>query len=83
MTVRGKVKGNVVMLEKGASLPDGARVEIRIVKAAKSRKKSGTNVERPEPWKTLLKFAGFAKGLPSDFAENHDHYIHGTPKRTR
>jgi hypothetical protein len=21
-------------------------------------------------------------GLPSDFAENHDHYIHGLPKRT-
>ena len=24
---------------------------------------------------------GIAKGLPSDFAENHDHYIHGRPKK--
>lgn len=29
----------------------------------------------------LLKFAGKAVGLPADFAEQHDHYIHGTPKR--
>ena len=29
----------------------------------------------------LLSFAGAAgPGLPVDFAEKHDHYIHGTPK---
>jgi hypothetical protein len=28
----------------------------------------------------LTKWAGKAEGLPSDFSENHDHYIHGTPK---
>jgi hypothetical protein len=31
--------------------------------------------------KRLMKFAGSAKGLPKDMARNHDHYIHGTPKR--
>ena len=29
----------------------------------------------------LLKHAGTPTGLPSDLAEQHDHYIHGTPKR--
>lgn len=29
----------------------------------------------------LLSLAGLAKGLPRDFARNHDHYLHGTPKR--
>jgi hypothetical protein len=24
---------------------------------------------------------GAVDGLPPDFAKNHDHYIHGTPKR--
>jgi hypothetical protein len=24
---------------------------------------------------------GAADGLPEDLAENHDHYIHGAPKR--
>jgi hypothetical protein len=28
----------------------------------------------------LLKFAGRAKDLPPDIAENHDHYLHGHPK---
>jgi hypothetical protein len=30
---------------------------------------------------SLLSVAGKAVGLPSDLAENHDHYLHGTPKR--
>ena len=29
----------------------------------------------------LLSFAGKAKGLPGDVAENHDHYLYGTPKK--
>lgn len=29
----------------------------------------------------LLKWAGQAKGLPPDLAQNHDHYLHGTPKQ--
>jgi hypothetical protein len=28
-----------------------------------------------------LEVAGTAEGLPPDFAAEHDHYIHGTPKR--
>ena len=31
--------------------------------------------------KKLLALAGTAKGLPEDFAANHDHYLHGLPKR--
>ena len=29
----------------------------------------------------LKKFAGAVRGLPSDMARNHDHYLHGRPKR--
>ena len=29
----------------------------------------------------LLEVAGTAQGLPSDLAQNHDHYLHGTPRR--
>jgi hypothetical protein len=28
----------------------------------------------------LLEVAGSVPGLPSDFAQNHDHYLHGAPK---
>ncbi len=40
--------------------------------------------EQPEP-KSLAEryaaFIGIIDGLPSDMAEEHDHYIHGTPRR--
>jgi len=29
----------------------------------------------------LKEFAGVAQGLPSDMARNHDHYLHGRPKK--
>jgi hypothetical protein len=29
----------------------------------------------------LLELAGTAEGLPADFAHNHDHYLHGAPRR--
>jgi hypothetical protein len=29
----------------------------------------------------LMKFAGKLEGLPSDPARNHDHYLHGVPKK--
>ena len=33
-------------------------------------------------WSLLGKWAGKADGLPADLAENHDHYLHGAPKKT-
>lgn len=29
---------------------------------------------------SLLPLAGTVEGLPPDFAMNHDHYLHGTPR---
>ena len=29
----------------------------------------------------LLEVAGTIEGLPSDYAQNHDHYLHGLPRR--
>ncbi len=38
--------------------------------------------EVPVRWgEALLEIAGTAEGLPPDFAENHDHYLHGAPKQ--
>ncbi len=32
-------------------------------------------------WNLLGKWAGKADGLPADLAENHDHYLHGAPRK--
>ena len=69
MEYKGKVAGGVVVPEHGASLPEGADVRIKLVEP------------RSTVGQRLLKFAGKARGLPRDMAENHDHYLHGQPKR--
>lgn len=66
MTYKGKVKGGVVVLDQGISLADGS--EVRIEPVAPPVDTLG---------KRLMKYAGILKDLPSDMAENHDHYIHG------
>jgi predicted DNA-binding antitoxin AbrB/MazE fold protein len=67
-TVEGVVKNGVVVPGQPINVPDGTRVQIAIQDA-----------EAPHAW--MLKFAGVASDLPPDFADQHDHYIHGTPKR--
>ena len=69
MTYRGKIKGGVVVLEEGVSLPEGTDVQVEPAP------------EKPT-WAEVFKdVIGKAKGLPSDAARNHDHYLYGTPKR--
>jgi hypothetical protein len=56
-------------------VPDGTRVEI-------TRQEQATEEGAGKPTLAfLLKYAGCMPDLPADFAEQHDHYIHGTPKR--
>ena len=74
MTFRGRMKNGVVILEDKPTLSDGTIVQIQPVKKSTARKRSTLG-------QRLTKFAGTAKGLPRDMARNHDHYIHGTPKK--
>jgi hypothetical protein len=72
MTYRGRVKNGVIVLDEPVCLPDGAEVEV-----------SPANEEPPGPtWGEVFKdLIGKAEGLPVDMARNHDHYLHGAPKR--
>ena len=77
MELRGRVKDGVVHFNDPAGLPDGTEVRVEPVKRSAKRKKT----ENLTLSQKLLRLAGKAKGLPPDFAYNHDHYIHGTPKK--
>ena len=68
MELEGTVHNGVIVVEGESPLPEGAKVKVVI--PAES-----TLGER------LRKFKGVAQDLPADLAENHDHYLHGTPKR--
>ena len=76
MVYRGHVKGRVVVIEEGAELPEGMEVRIEPVAPA---------VESPVARRTLAEqFAdviGTVPELPTDMAAQHDHYLHGAPKR--
>jgi hypothetical protein len=77
MTVRGKVQGGVIVPEAGSTLPEGTDVVITTVEDP------GTQPPpRPDTLSArLMKYAGALSGLPKDLASNHDHYIHGTPRK--
>ena len=74
MTVRGHILNGTVVLDEPVKLPDGTSVEVEV------RALEGAD-ETPSIWDKLKKYSGAVKGLPPDMARNHDHYIHGTPRR--
>ena len=61
-----------------AELPKLNPDEFRLVKAIVD---DLAKVRRQTVGDALLEVAGTAEGLPSDMARNHDHYLHGTPRR--
>ncbi len=76
MRLEGTVHDGVIVLNEPERLPEGAVVEFE-VKAITAATRSG---RKPTLAERLLKHAGTVPDLPSDLAEQHDHYIHGTPK---
>jgi hypothetical protein len=75
MEYNGQVRGGVVIF-KDEKPPEGATVRVEVVGESTS-----AGGQAGELWSKLLEVAGTVEGLPSDMAEQHDHYIHGTPKR--
>lgn len=77
MNYDGVVHDGKVVFRIGDAMPEGTAVRATIVPVEAPKAAAG-----PEPTlKSLLRLAGALKGMPSDFAMQHDHYIHGTPKR--
>jgi hypothetical protein len=74
MELEGTVRNGVVVAERPELLPEGAKVKV-LVQASEALPLKPTLAER------MLKHAGTVPGLPQDMAQQHDHYIHGTPKR--
>jgi hypothetical protein len=78
VTYRGKYKNGTVVLPKGVNIPEGAEVEVTPV----GKTSDGKDTESDSSFYQRYKeFIGVLDGLPSDLAENHDHYLYGTPKR--
>lgn len=68
MSFVGKVTKGAIVIPPGVNLPEGAPVRVEPLKEETLAKR-------------LKSVIGSVQGLPPDFADNHDHYIHGTPKK--
>lgn len=71
MTVRGTVRDGIIVLDKAIQLPNGTEVEVIVPDEADSK----------PTLLGLLELAGAVNDLPTDMARNHDHYLHGQPKK--
>lgn len=71
-TCAGVIRGGKVHVRRAIDLPDRTRVKVVPEISPESA---------PTSWgRAMLRLAGKAKGLPPDFARQHDHYIYGVPK---
>ena len=75
MSFTATVENDTIKLPPGFHLPDGTRVAVEPVI------EPNAETEMPTLYEVFKDFIGKAEGLPEDFAAEHDHYIHGTPKR--
>ena len=73
MVYRGDVKGGVVVLDAKVDLPEGAEVKVEPLLPPSGK----TLAER------LGDLIGSVPDLPSDMADQHDHYLHGRPSDER
>jgi hypothetical protein len=79
MTYQGHFQNGVIVLDDAAILPDGVKVRVEILPSDVAR------IEPPSKPRTHYEhyqsIIGIFDDLPTDFAAQHDHYIHGTPKK--
>jgi hypothetical protein len=83
-TYTGEIRNGVVVFDPGAALPEGTKVRIEPV----DRIEALTSIPGSDPvagTRSMLlawarKAEEIAPPLPSDLAENHDHYAHGKPR---
>ena len=72
-TILGQVQNGVIVLDEGnPPWPEGTRLQVQPI----DMEKALDDLSRD-----LRALAGTVEGLPEDYAENIDHYLHGQPKR--
>ncbi len=76
MVYLGKVKNGVVVLENGTRLPDGT--DVRVEPFSRDERAAAEGPTLAEQFADII---GTVPELPADMAAQHDHYLHGAPKR--
>ena len=78
MPYRGHIENGTVVFDEATEIAEGAVVSVEVLQQRGVQRKEDMSVSDYDRLESLI---GRAEGLPPDFAENHDHYIHGQPKQ--
>ena len=62
---------------KKLSREELAQVDLKLHELLEETRRTGG----PSWGQALMEVAGTVEDLPADYAENHDHYLHGQPRR--
>ena len=76
MSLEGRIHEGTVIFDAPVSLPEGTRVRVEPVNV-----QTDASVDGQSMLEILGDVVGSIDDLPSDLAEQHDHYLYGTPKR--
>jgi len=87
MTIEAYVENGQIVLPGPLELPNGTKVQVSVGSKLEATDLRTTDLRATEAKRKtinerLSNVIGQAQGLPADFAENHDHYLHGTAKKT-
>lgn len=77
MSYEGTVRNGVIVPDNGAELPEGTIVRFEAVATSEAQVAPSQRSFVDE----ILAIAQTLPDLPPDFAEQHEHYTHGRPKR--
>lgn len=79
MTINGHIENGQIVLDEAVPLAEGMKVRVELL--ASSAQQPTEDEQMPTLYERHKSFIGIIDDLPADFAENHDHYLHGHPKK--
>lgn len=79
MTYNGHIHNGAIVLDEASTLPEGAAIRVVVLPQVTSEAPAVDPV--PSLFDRYKDVIGIADGLPEDLALNHDHYLHGRPKK--
>ena len=83
MTINGHIENGKIVLDEAVPLAEGIKVRIELLSESVEAEKSLTEADASLPtfYERNKTWIGMVKDAPSDYARNHDHYLHGQPKK--
>ncbi len=78
MSLLGQVKNGRIELNPATALPEGAFVRVELIDGNQAPLVDADGRTLGEK---LITYAGAIQDAPTDLARQHDHYLHGTPKK--